>query len=537
MRKTLLLFDIDGTLIHLVGKSGITYKRFTYAVNKTFGTNLPASAVPDYGHIVNTELLLLLSQKAGISRKDALRKLGTLYHYTTEHFRDHLSEYRTTILSGVKPLLSRLKGEGYMMGIVTGNIEPIAQMKMSKMGLDGIFDFGVFADGSNRKKDMILQAIKKANSISGRKFTPKNTLYFGDTAIDVQEARHASVKMLALATGHHAYEILRKESPDYLLENLSNTSAVMRIIDRIESRSTPRIFVLGRPNTTLTIPCERFPNRLEQVRAAQPSTSPGGKGLNQAVAAKRLGGSVYFVTCIGTDNFGLELLNFINKEKINTNHVKTAKGPSGLSLVFIDKGSGNTIISIPGSESMLTKDDINKVKFRRNDIAISQLSPSEAIVRHFLSRAKSKGAITLLNAAPKSECSRKTLVNADYVVVNEFEAAYLAGRIAAPASHESAIAYAKMIRSGYGQTVIVTLGHKGSVALSGEERVRINGIKVKAVDTQAAGDTFVGAFAVGLSENMDLYHAMDFANSASALAVQRLGATPSIPKRSDLSAA
>ena len=534
MRKTLLLFDIDGTLIRLVGKTGITYKRFTYAVNKTFGTNLPASAVPNYGHIINTELLLLLSQKAGIDRKDALKKLDTLYHYTTEHFKDHLSEYHTVILDGVKPLLSRLKAEGYLIGIVSGNIEPIAKMKMSKMGLEGIFDFGVYAYGSNRKKDMILEAIKKANSMSGHKFTAKSTLYFGDTAIDVQEARAAGVKMFALASGHHTYEILRKERPDYLMESLSNTTSVMRIIDGIDSGSTPRIFVLGRPNTTLTIPCERFPNRLEQVRASKAMTSPGGKGLNQAVAARRLGGSVYFVTCIGADNFGIELLHFINKEKINTIHAKTAKGPSGLSFVFIDKRSGNTIISVPGSESMLTKSDINKVKFRQNDIAISQLSPSPHLVSHFLSRAKSKGAIAILNAAPKSVCSRKTLANADYVIVNEAEAAHLAGSTTAPTNHKSAIAYAKKIRSWPGQTVIVTLGHKGSAALSGEEHIKIKGIKLKAVDTQAAGDTFVGAFAVGLSENMDLYHAMNFANRASALAVQRFGATSSIPKRSDL---
>ena len=536
MRKTLLLFDIDGTLIRLVGKSRITYKRFTYAVNKTFGTNLPASAVPDYGHIVNTELLLLLSQKAGVNRKEAIKKLDTLYHYTTEHFRNHLSEYRTTILGGVKPLLSQLKAEGYMLGIVTGNIEPIARMKMSKMGLDGIFDFGVYADGSNRKKGMIIEAIKRANSISRRNFTLKKTLYFGDTAVDVREARSAGVKMLALATGHHTYEVLRKEDPDYLLENLSNTNAVMRIIDHIDSGSKPRIFVLGRPNTTLTIPCDRFPRPLAQVKAAQAKQSPGGKGLNQAVAAKRLGGSVYLVTCLGADNFGTELLKFIRREKISTQHIKSVKGPSGLSIVFIDKDSGNTIISIPGSESTLSKRDIDKIDFRHSDIAISQLSPSEDIVRYFLSRASSSGAVTALNAAPRSACSRKTLLKADYVIVNEDEAAHLAGISRAPTGHKSAIDYARKIRTTANQTVIVTLGRKGSVALSGSELVRINGLKVKAVDTQAAGDTFVGAFAIGLSERMDLYHAMDFANRASALAVQKSGATSSIPKRSDVQA-
>ncbi len=534
MRETLLLFDIDGTLIRLVGKSRITYKRFTYAVNKTFGTNLPASAVPDYGHIVNTELLLLLSQKAGVNRQEALKRLGTLYHYTTEHFRNHLSEYRTTILGGVKPLLSQLKAQGYMLGIVTGNIEPIADMKMAKMGLDGIFDFGIYADGSNRKKGMIIKAIKHANLISGRKFTPQKTLYFGDTAIDVREARAAGVKMLALATGHHSYEILRKENPDYMLENLSNTNAVMRIIDQIDSGSKPRIFVLGRPNTTLTIPCERFPRPLEQVKASQARKSPGGKGLNQAVAAKRLGGSVYLVTCLGADNFGMELIDFIRKEKINTKYIKSVKGPSGLSIVFIDKKSGNTIISIPGSESMLTKSDINKINFRRNDIAISQLSPSEDIARHFLSRAASKKAITILNAAPISQCSRKTLLNADYVIVNEAEAAHLAGIARPPTGHKSAMEYARKIRARPNQTIIVTLGSKGSAAISGSELVRINGIKVNAIDTQAAGDTFVGVLAAGLSENMDLYHAMDFANRASALAVQKSGATSSIPKRSDV---
>lgn len=534
MKNTLLLFDIDGTLIRLVGKSGITYKRFTYAVNKTFGTNLPPSAVPKYGHIINTELLLLLSQKAGIDRQLAQKKLDTMYQHTAEYFKDHLSEYRTSVLNGVKPLLRRLKKEGYLIGLVTGNIEPVAHMKMSKVGLEGIFGFGVFADGSSRKKDMILEAIRKANSISKHKFTKERTIYFGDTAMDIKEAKAAGVKMLAVATGQHSYDLLRNEDPDYLLENLSNPDAVMRIIGGTESGSRPRIFVLGRPNTTLTVKCERFPNRLEQVKAAHIHASPGGKGLNQAVAAKRLGGDVHFVTRIGTDHFGKDLLGFVKKEGINAAHTITVNGPSGISLVIVDGKSGNTIISVPGSEVRLSKSDINGIKFGRNDIAISQLSPSEKIVAHFLSSARSSGATTILNAAPKSRCSSKTLSKADYIIVNEDEAAQLSRSSSKPTDYTSAIIQARKIRVRTDQIVIVTLGRIGSVAISGDQSVRIAGLKVKALDTQAAGDTFVGAFAVGISENMDLHSALTFANRASALAVQKFGATSSIPKRSEV---
>ena len=536
-KNALILFDIDGTLIRQVGKSAITANRFAYAVNKTFGTNVASETRSKYGH-VDMATLLEMAEKAGIERGKASKKLGRMFYYVTKYFRDHLDQYNTHVHEGVKPFLARLKREGYIVGLVTGNIEPVAEMKLRKLGIYKFFDLGAFGELSDKRSEMIEHAINTANEKFGKQFTKQTTLYFGDTPLDITAAKAAGVRVVAVATGNHSKDILRKEKPDYLLPDMSDQTRIFHIIREVAKRYAQehrRIVVLGRANTTMTVSVDRMPKAREQVIARNASYAPGGKGSNQAIAAKRLGAKVSFVTCLGRDYFGQKLLAFLRSEGIDTSAIKrTAKTPSGMSVVVIDKYSHNTIISIPGSESELNQRDIKRIRFEPGDIAISQLALSEGVVRSFLAKARAAGATTILNTAPKANFSRSTLGLADYLIANEREAAFFSASANASQDYHTALTHARKIRASQGQTVIVTLGDKGSLTLAGGESIVVRGIKVKALDTQAAGDTFVGAFSTALSQGMGLRSALLFANKAAALCVQKYGAASSIPSRDEV---
>lgn len=303
----------------------------------------------------------------------------------------------------------------------------------------------------------------------------------------------------------------------------------------MKHQKTKRIIVLGRINTTLTMNVEVIPKPKEQVTAKKVLITPGGKGSNQAVAARRLGGKVSLVTCLGTDDFGKKLLSFLKTEGIDTKLIRFSKNtPAGMAIVILDENSENTIISIPGSERELLANDIKKIRFTDHDIVVSQLALPKEVVIAYLKKAKASGATTILNTAPRAKYDTTVFKFADYLIPNESEAAFFAGSTKVSQDPSEALEYARKIRARPEQVVIVTLGSNGSIALAGKEIIRIPGIKVKAVDTQAAGDTFVGAFATALSENKSLKNALEFANKAAAICVQRHGAASSIPTRNDV---
>ncbi len=296
-----------------------------------------------------------------------------------------------------------------------------------------------------------------------------------------------------------------------------------------------RIIVLGRISTALTVLVESAPKPKEQIIAKSAAYTPGGKGANQAVAASRLGGKVSFVTCLGMDHLSKELLSFLKRERLDTSLVKfSKKTPAGMSIVMLDKNSDNTIISIPGSENDLLPDDVRSINFTNQDIAVSQFALPEDVVYVFIKKAKDSGATTVLNTAPRVKYGRKIFELSDYVIANESEAAFFVGSSKVSQDHNIALGYAKKLRLRHEQTVVVTLGGNGSITLSGNDSIRVPGIKVNVVDTQGAGDTFVGAFATALSERMKLKEAIEFANKAASISVQRHGAASSCPTRKEV---
>ena len=227
----MILFDIDGTLVGQIRNRRITANRLPYAVNKVFNTNTNIDMISMSGQI-DTKTLLELAEKGGVKRSAAKKHLDELYHFATEYFRDHLKDYDGHVHKGVKPLLSRLHREGYVLGLTTGNLKPIAYMKLKKVGLLKFFDMGSFGEMSTRRSDLLEQAIKTASRKFKIKFTKNHVLYFGDTPLDIRAARKAGIKIISVTTGRHTHDILEKEKPDYILDGMVNQDRIFKIINQ-----------------------------------------------------------------------------------------------------------------------------------------------------------------------------------------------------------------------------------------------------------------------------------------------------------------
>jgi ribokinase len=291
-----------------------------------------------------------------------------------------------------------------------------------------------------------------------------------------------------------------------------------------------RVIVVGSINMDIVVGAEKLPAPGETVMGHQVRFIPGGKGSNQAVAARRLGAKVDLFCKVGNDAFGEMLARFLKKEGLRTDFIaESKKTHSGMAIVGLDKKGENAIVVIPGSNYELSRSEVKSIPINPTDIVVSQFEVPKETVKSLLQKARKRGALTILNPSPIVGESKELTKLADYLIINETEAAALSGG-AAPKDWSNALKQAKAIRTNRKQTIIITLGSKGLICLA-DKAYRLNGLKVRAVDTTGAGDCFVGAFATALSEGMKLNDALNFANHAAALSVQNLGATTSFPGR------
>lgn len=261
---------------------------------------------------------------------------------------------------------------------------------------------------------------------------------------------------------------------------------------------------------------------------------PGGKGANQAIAAKRLGGNVVLFGKIGNDHFGHEILNFYKKERLNLKNLLISQnGQTGIAVVMVNKKGENTIVVSSGSNNNISPKETEQIKINRSDIILATLEIPYKTTGALFKRAKKLGAITILNAAPAITIPNNIIKLSDYLVVNESELAFYAKIQTVPKTLKEITRAANKIRAK-NKVVIVTLGKKGLVAITNEEILKIPGHKVNAVDTTAAGDCFVGALATALSENQELNLALKFANATAAISTEKYGASSSLPSRNAL---
>lgn len=288
----------------------------------------------------------------------------------------------------------------------------------------------------------------------------------------------------------------------------------------------PKVVVAGSANVDVVARVERFPSPGETLAATGLDTFPGGKGLNQAVAAARLGADVVLVATIGTDLSGDLLAGFLREERIDIGNVeRDAAEPTGRALVLV-AGGENEIVVAPGANALTSAERVAAVAVARADVCLAQLEIPEAAVRALLQRGTHARCTTILNAAPIRPVARETLAEARVLVVNEIEFAALGGDPSDPR------ATANHVRAPE-QTLILTRAERGSLVVGREHVIEVEGFPVEVVDTTGAGDCFVGALAASLCAGARMRDAVRYANAAAAVSVQRAGAS-AMPTASDV---
>ncbi|HGY10450.1 MAG TPA: ribokinase [Oceanithermus profundus] len=287
------------------------------------------------------------------------------------------------------------------------------------------------------------------------------------------------------------------------------------------------VLVVGSLNMDLVVAVERHPKPGETVIGGDLERFPGGKGANQAVAAARLGARVRMVGRVGLDEHGAELLRGLENEGIDALGVGRVGTPTGVALISVDVQGQNAIVVSPGANARLQPDDLEPERFEGAEVVVLQLETPLETVHRAAELGRAAGARVLLNAAPARELPDELLGALDVLVVNEFEAAQVAGA-AEPESPEAALALARELARRV-PVVVVTLGARGLVWAGTEGEGHLPAFEVDPVDTTAAGDAFVGGLAAALAAGEPLERALDYGSAAGALAATRPGAQPSLP--------
>ncbi|WP_248738805.1 ribokinase [Pseudomonas sp. MWU12-2029] len=297
------------------------------------------------------------------------------------------------------------------------------------------------------------------------------------------------------------------------------------------------VVVIGSLNMDLVTRAPRLPRGGETLIGHSFATVSGGKGANQAVAAARLGAQVSMVGCVGNDDYGVQLREALLVEHIDCQAVSVVEDSSGVALIVVDDNSQNAIVIVAGANGSMTPAVIDQFDavLQAADVIICQLEIPDATVGHALRRGRELGKTVILNPAPASRpLPVDWFASIDYLIPNESEAAALSG-LPVDSLESAEKAAARLISMGAGN-VIVTLGAQGALFANGSGYQHFPAPKVKAVDTTAAGDTFVGGFAAALAVGKTEVEAIRFGQIAAALSVTRAGAQPSIPTSSDVQA-
>ena len=298
-----------------------------------------------------------------------------------------------------------------------------------------------------------------------------------------------------------------------------------------------RVFVAGSINMDVVATAERHPRIGETVAGNAVLYFPGGKGANQAVAAAKLGAPTTLMGCIGKDAFGDELRAFLAAQGIDLSLLReTTEAHTGTAIITLAKAD-NTIVVIPGANARVNASDVTAPTLAKGDIAISQFEIPLPAIGAFFRHANAAGATTILNPAPALEFDRGLLDFVDLLILNETELGFLT-RTELRDTDDAArfIDAARSLQAGKNRIICVTLGKRGVVALVNGEPLFIPGRSVKAIDTTGAGDCFVGAVAAQLAGGKSIGDALDYANAAASICVQRMGAAPSMPSAAEVEA-
>lgn len=290
------------------------------------------------------------------------------------------------------------------------------------------------------------------------------------------------------------------------------------------------ITVIGSSNTDMVVMTSHFPAPGETILGGEFLMNAGGKGANQAVAAVRTGGQVFFIGKLGGDIFGEKAIENIKKEGIDVSGISTDPGSaSGIAQIIVDETGENSIVVAPGANLKLNRNDIDNAEsqIRQADILLMQLEILTDTILYAAKKAHKLGKKVILNPAPATELPDELFKYLYMITPNENETELLTD--ISVTDQTSALKAAKVLKMRGVENIIITMGSKGVYVFTDTIQKLIPAYKVKAVDTTAAGDCFNGALAVGLASGIGLVEAVRYANCAASISVTRPGAQASMP--------
>lgn len=280
---------------------------------------------------------------------------------------------------------------------------------------------------------------------------------------------------------------------------------------------------------------KRAPNRGETIVGNDFKIMPGGKGVNQAVAAARLGDDVVMAGSVGNDLYGEEFIGILEKEGIDSKNVFKKEGTStGVGFITLEETGDNRIIVVPGANLLFSFEDLQSIKeiIRNADIIILQLEMNIELTEYIIDIAKGFGVSVILNPAPAHKLSLDTFKDLDYITPNETELELLTNTPVT--DYDSTYKAAEKLLELGVKNVIVTLGENGAILVNKDIKISLPARKVNVVDTIAAGDTFNGALAHAIVSGYSLVDSIKFANVVASLTVTKRGAIPSLPSIDDV---
>lgn len=289
------------------------------------------------------------------------------------------------------------------------------------------------------------------------------------------------------------------------------------------------VVVIGSMNMDYVVNVNKLPKKEETISATSFTTSIGGKGANQAFAAKKLGAEVFMIGAVGNDEAGRRITERMKEENIDTTRIETVNVPTGNAMITVEESGSNTIVVYPGANDYVSKNLIGKNEdvIKEADFIILQLEIPIESVEYAVKLAKKYNKKVILNPAPAKKIPESLYEFIDILTPNETELESL--------SKEKDIKNgAKLLLHRGVKEVVVTIGDKGCYYLSKEDEFIIDSIEVNAIDTTAAGDSFNGALAVGLCEGKSMKETLKFANIVGALTTTKHGAESSLPNRMDV---
>jgi ribokinase len=292
------------------------------------------------------------------------------------------------------------------------------------------------------------------------------------------------------------------------------------------------IYSIGSLNMDIVLQVPELPKPGETLHSLSRKHFPGGKGANQAVAAARCGGDVAMIGAVGTDTYGDAMLAALQADHIDTGDVLRKEGDSGTAFITVDAHAENHIVLAAGANGLMLPEDIPD-RIQSAAIILLQNEIPWQVNRHVLEIAQKRKVPVLLNAAPAMQLEEDVFPLIQILAVNETELETMSG-LPASTRDEVLNAAVSLISKGV-KSILVTLGGDGSLWIApGEKALWTPAFQVQPVDTTAAGDTFIGAFAVEYASGSPVAEALRFASAAAAIAVTREGAQSSVPARDEV---